>query len=42
MNIVNLQRYSELHPDMTIKELVEKLQQEKKDADKKRKNTSRK
>ena len=24
MNIVNLQRYSELHPDMTIKELVEK------------------
>ena len=37
MNIVNLQRYSELYPDMTIKELVEKLQQEKKDAGKKEK-----
>lgn len=34
-NTVNLLRYSELYPDMTIKELVEKLQQEKKDADKK-------
>lgn len=34
-NTVYLQRYSELYPDMTIKELVEKLQQEKKDADEK-------
>ena len=35
MNSINLQRYSELYPDMTIKELVEKLQEEKKDTDKK-------
>lgn len=35
MNTLYLQRYSELYPDMTIKELVEKLQQEKKDADEK-------
>lgn len=34
-NTVNLQIYSELYPNMTIKELVEKLQQEKKDADEK-------
>lgn len=32
---MNLHRYSELYPDMTIKELVEKLQQDKKDADEK-------
>ena len=35
MDSIKLQRYSELYPDMTIKELVEKLQQEKKDADEK-------
>ena len=35
MNTVNLQRYSELYPDMTIKELVEKIQQDKKDVDEK-------
>lgn len=35
MDSIKLQRYSKLYPDMTIKELVEKLQQEKKDADEK-------
>ena len=35
MNTLNLQRYSELYPYITIKELVEKLWQEKKDADEK-------
>ena len=35
MDSITLQRYSELHPDMTIKELVKKLQQEKEDADEK-------
>lgn len=34
-NTVNLQLYSKLYPDMTIKELVEKLQQDKKDDDEK-------
>ena len=34
-NTVNLQLYSELYPDMTIKEFVEKFQQEKKDTDEK-------
>ena len=35
MDSIDLQRYSKLYPDMTIKELVEKLQQDKKDADEK-------
>lgn len=35
MDSIQLQRYYKLYPDMTIKELVEKLQQEKKDADEK-------
>lgn len=35
MDNIALQRYSELYPDMTIKELVKKLNQEKKDADEK-------